>query len=138
MQVSHDESKSGEMSKLQKALESLKLELDAAKLTTINECNKNAVLQNQLELSEKGKSALEREIIGMAELRKENAFLKVGLVFLIDFFHSSYFSGFHFFRPVFCISLSSEISHIETKVILLELFKFFRDMYKKSWHKLMV
>ncbi|XP_030951150.1 myosin-15 isoform X1 [Quercus lobata] len=79
LRVSHDESKSGEMSKLQKALESLKLELDAAKLTTINECNKNAVLQNQLELSEKGKSALEREIIGMAELRKENAFLKNSL-----------------------------------------------------------
>ena len=101
MQVSHDESKSGEMSKLKKALESLKLELDAAKLTTINECNKNAVLQNQLELSEKGKSALEREIIGMAELRKENAFLKVGLIFLIELFHSSYFSGFHFFRSGF-------------------------------------
>lgn len=131
MQVSHDESKSGEMSKLQKALESLKLELDAAKLTTINECNKNAVLQNQLELSEKGKSALEREIIGMAELRKENTFLKVGLVFLIDFFHTSHFSGVHFFRPVFCISSSSERSHIETKAILLELFKFFRDMYFK-------
>ncbi|KAK7819479.1 myosin-15 [Quercus suber] len=79
LRVSHDESKSGEMSKLQKALESLKLELDAAKLTTINECNKNAVLQNQLELLEKGKSALEREIIGMAELRKENAFLKNSL-----------------------------------------------------------
>lgn len=131
MQVSHDESKSGEMSKLQKALESLKLELDAAKLTTINECNKNAVLQNQLELLEKGKSALEREIIGMAELRKENTFLKVGLVFLIDFFHTSHFSGVHFFRPVFCISSSSERSHIETKAILLELFKFFRDMYFK-------
>jgi myosin-5 len=78
MQVSHEESKLVDISKLQKTLESLNLELDAAKLATINECNKNAVLQNQLELSLKEKSALERELIGSAELRKENAYLKVG------------------------------------------------------------
>lgn len=69
------------MSKLQKMLESLTLELDAAKLATINECNKNAVLQNQLELSLKEKSALERELIAMGELRKENAQLKVFFFF---------------------------------------------------------
>lgn len=86
MQVSHEESKLGEISKLQKALESSNLELDAAKLATINECNKNAVLQKQLELSVKEKSALERELIGMAELRKENALLKVSHIFFIDFF----------------------------------------------------
>jgi myosin-5 len=78
MQVSHEESKSVDISKLQKTLESLNLELDAAKLATINECNKNAVLQNQLELSLKEKSALERELIGTSELRKQNAYLKVG------------------------------------------------------------
>lgn len=78
MQVSHEESKSVDISKLQKTLESLGLELDAAKLATINECNKNAVLQNQLELSLKEKSALERELIGTSELRKQNAYLKVG------------------------------------------------------------
>lgn len=65
------------MSKLQKMLQALNLELDAAKLATINECNKNAVLQNQLELSVKEKSALERELVAMDELRKENAILKV-------------------------------------------------------------
>lgn len=81
MQVSHEESKLGEISKLQKALESSNLELDAAKLATINECNKNAVLEKQLELSVKEKSALERELIGMAELRKENALLKVSHIF---------------------------------------------------------
>lgn len=78
-QVSNEEAKSGEISKLQKMLESLKLELDAAKLATINECNKNAVLQNQLELSLKEKSALERELVAMADLRKENALLRVSL-----------------------------------------------------------
>ncbi|KAH9805028.1 Myosin-15 [Citrus sinensis] len=77
--VSTEEAKSVEISKLQKLLESLNLELDAAKLATINECNKNAMLQNQLELSLKEKSALERELVAMAEIRKENAVLKSSL-----------------------------------------------------------
>ncbi|KAL6212224.1 hypothetical protein ACLB2K_017445 [Fragaria x ananassa] len=76
MRVSNEEAKSVEISRLQKVVESLNLKLDASKLATINECNKNAVLQNQLELSAKEKSALERELIDMAELRKENAVLK--------------------------------------------------------------
>ncbi|XP_044471628.1 myosin-15 [Mangifera indica] len=76
LRVSNEEAKSIEISKLQKLLESLKLELDAAKLATINECNKNAVLQNQLELSMKEKSAIERELVAMADFRKENALLK--------------------------------------------------------------
>ena len=49
--MSNEEAKSVEISKLQKMLESLKLELDAAKLETINERNKNVVLQNQLFVS---------------------------------------------------------------------------------------
>nr|XP_025606687.1 myosin-15 isoform X2 [Arachis hypogaea] len=76
---SNEESKQMEISKLQKMLEALNLELDAAKLATINECNKNAVLQNQLELSMKEKSALEKELVVMEEVRKENAILKDSL-----------------------------------------------------------
>ncbi|XP_010526029.1 PREDICTED: myosin-15 [Tarenaya hassleriana] len=76
LRMSSDESKSVEISKLQKMLESLNLELDASKLATINECNKNAMLQKQLELSMKEKSAVERELKGMTELRKENILLK--------------------------------------------------------------
>ncbi|RXH73031.1 hypothetical protein DVH24_012715 [Malus domestica] len=79
LRISNEEAKSIEISKIQKVLESLSLELDASKLATINEYNKNAVLQNQLELSVKEKSSLEREIIGMAELRRESAFLKSSL-----------------------------------------------------------
>lgn len=94
VQVSNEEAKSVENSKLQKMLESLNLELDAAKLATINECNKNAVLQNQLELSLKEKSALERELIAMAELRKENALLRVSIMFCwIIFFLCDLFSS---------------------------------------------
>ncbi|XP_062101076.1 myosin-15 [Humulus lupulus] len=79
LRVSNEDAKSVENSKLQKMVESLNLELDAANLATINECNKNAVLQNQLELSSKEKSALERELITMAELRKENSLLRSSL-----------------------------------------------------------
>ena len=77
MQVSNEEAKKVEISKLQKMLEALNLELDAAKLAKINECNKHAVLQNQFELSVKEKSALKRELVAVDELRKENALLKV-------------------------------------------------------------
>ncbi|XP_068476001.1 myosin-15-like isoform X2 [Phaseolus vulgaris] len=79
IRVSNEEAKKIEISKLQKMLEALNLELDAAKLAKINECNKNAVLQNQLELSVKEKSALKRELVAVDELRKENALLKVSL-----------------------------------------------------------
>lgn len=77
MQGSNEEAKSNEILKLQKMLESLSLELDAAKLAAINECNKNAVLQNQMELLAKEKYAFERETVATVELKKENAFLKV-------------------------------------------------------------
>ncbi|KAF9680941.1 hypothetical protein SADUNF_Sadunf06G0173900 [Salix dunnii] len=77
--VSNDEAKSVEISKLRNTMSSMSLELDASKLATINECNKNAVLLKQLELTVKEKSALERELIVMAELRKENALLKSSL-----------------------------------------------------------
>ncbi|KAB5553062.1 hypothetical protein DKX38_010373 [Salix brachista] len=79
LRVSNDEAKSVEISKLRNTMSSMSLELDASKLATINECNKNAVLLKQLELTVKEKSALERELIVMAELRKENALLKSSL-----------------------------------------------------------
>ncbi|KAL4571155.1 hypothetical protein LXL04_017906 [Taraxacum kok-saghyz] len=76
---SADESKYVEIAKLKKTMQSLVLELDAAKLATVNECNKNKVLQNQLELSVNEKSSLERELVGMADLRNENSYLKSSL-----------------------------------------------------------
>ncbi|KAF5936449.1 hypothetical protein HYC85_027578 [Camellia sinensis] len=76
LRVSNEEGKVMGITKLQKSVESLSLELAAAKLATVNECNKNAVLQNQLELFVKEKSALEREIVALAELKNENALLK--------------------------------------------------------------
>ncbi|KAE9446189.1 hypothetical protein C3L33_21913, partial [Rhododendron williamsianum] len=76
LRLSNEEAKSIEISKLQKTVESLRLGLDAAKMATVNECNKNAVLQKQLELSMKEKSAMEGEMVVVAELRNENASLK--------------------------------------------------------------
>ncbi|KAI5669604.1 hypothetical protein M9H77_19457 [Catharanthus roseus] len=80
LRVSNDESKSLEISKLQKTIESLSLELDAAKLARVNEFNKNAVLQRQLELSMKEKSALEKEVFAFHEQRNENTILKKSLI----------------------------------------------------------
>lgn len=77
LQGSNDESKSVEITRLQKLVQSLGLELDAAKLATVNECNKNAVLKSQLDMSVNEKSSLERELVGMADLRNENSYLKV-------------------------------------------------------------
>lgn len=79
LRVSNEEVKGVEITKLQKTVESLTLELDAAKLATVNECNKNAVLQNQLMLSMKEKSSLERELTTLADLRNENSVLKSSL-----------------------------------------------------------
>lgn len=79
LRMSNEEAKLVEISKLQRTMESLNLELNAAKLATVNECNKNSVLQNQLELSLKEKSSLQRELNGMDELKKENVFLKSSL-----------------------------------------------------------
>ncbi|WZY68274.1 hypothetical protein YC2023_000514 [Brassica napus] len=76
LRTSGEEAKSGEVSKLQKTLESFSLKLDAAKLATINECNKNAVLQKQLDISIKEKAAVVKELNGMVELEKENTSLK--------------------------------------------------------------
>ncbi|KAL5074518.1 hypothetical protein RYX36_013502 [Vicia faba] len=79
LRVSNEEAKQVEISKFQKTLEALICELDGAKLATINESNKNAILQNQLQLSEKEKSALERELVVMNEVRKENALMKASM-----------------------------------------------------------
>ncbi|XP_077236357.1 myosin isoform X2 [Tasmannia lanceolata] len=76
LRASNEEAKFVETSKLKKELELLSGELNAAKLATTNECNKNALLLNQLELSMKEKEALETSLTAMAELSQENVFLK--------------------------------------------------------------
>eukprot|EP00268_Persea_americana_P060199 TRINITY_DN7465_c0_g1_i2.p1 TRINITY_DN7465_c0_g1~~TRINITY_DN7465_c0_g1_i2.p1 ORF type:complete len:558 (-),score=100.47 TRINITY_DN7465_c0_g1_i2:176-1849(-) len=57
-------------------MELLNVELDAAKLATDSACNKNALLQSQLEFSKKEKDALESRLAKMEEMSKENAVLK--------------------------------------------------------------
>ncbi|KZV36499.1 myosin-15-like [Dorcoceras hygrometricum] len=84
LRVSSEEAKLLEISKLQKIVESLRLELDAAKLATVNECNKNILLERQIELSAKEKSASEKEIISFTELKSESTLLKGSLIALED------------------------------------------------------
>eukprot|EP00268_Persea_americana_P060201 TRINITY_DN7465_c0_g1_i4.p1 TRINITY_DN7465_c0_g1~~TRINITY_DN7465_c0_g1_i4.p1 ORF type:complete len:1579 (-),score=282.61 TRINITY_DN7465_c0_g1_i4:597-5333(-) len=79
LRASNEESKSVEISKLIKAMKLLNVELDAAKLATQNECNKNALLLTQLELSVNEKEALKRRLSEMEELSKENVLLKSSL-----------------------------------------------------------
>ncbi|KAG1366362.1 hypothetical protein COCNU_13G001520 [Cocos nucifera] len=79
LKVAAEDSKAAEISKLQKALESLNAELEAAKLATISECNKNALLQIQLELSMKDQETIRSSLVEMAELNKENLLLKSSL-----------------------------------------------------------
>uniref|UniRef100_A0A7N0VDA3 Uncharacterized protein n=2 Tax=Kalanchoe fedtschenkoi TaxID=63787 RepID=A0A7N0VDA3_KALFE len=76
LRVTSEEAKALEISKLQKIVDSLNHELEAANSATINESQKNAILQSQLESSQKEKSYLEQELSIMEELRKENAALK--------------------------------------------------------------
>ncbi|KAL8501897.1 hypothetical protein ACS0TY_021134 [Phlomoides rotata] len=79
LRMSNEDAKSVEISKLQKTVESLTLELDAAKLESLN---KSMALERQLDASDKKKSAFEREIVSLTELRNENAFLKSSLTAL--------------------------------------------------------
>ncbi|KAI3961631.1 hypothetical protein MKW92_035925 [Papaver armeniacum] len=79
LRVSNDETKQVEISKLQKTVESLNSELDAAKSTIKTECNNNMLLKSQLESTIKEKSELESRLNGMVELNKENVVLKDSL-----------------------------------------------------------
>lgn len=82
LRLSNEEAKSTEMTKLQKRLEAVNLELDVSKLATINECKRVSMLQKQLDSSMQEKSTLERELVGMTQLIKENVLLKGSLATL--------------------------------------------------------
>jgi len=75
--MANEEAKEAEITKLQSMLEALSLELEKSKLETINECNKNALLQSHLELSMKEKSELEKELLNLEDFKMRSATLKV-------------------------------------------------------------
>lgn len=79
LRVANEEAKEAEISKLQNMLEALNLELEKAKSETINQCNKNAILQSHLELSMKEKSELEKELLILEDFKMKNATLKSSL-----------------------------------------------------------
>lgn len=79
LRMAHEEAKEAEITKLQSMLEALNLELEKARSETINQCNKNALLQSHLELSIKEKSKLEKELLNLEDFKMENATLKSSL-----------------------------------------------------------
>ncbi|GAB2275885.1 hypothetical protein Dimus_010629 [Dionaea muscipula] len=76
LRMSNEEAKLEEVAKLRNMVEALNVELDAAKSETAHECNKNTMLQNQLELSMKEKIDIQKELLKMEELKRENVILK--------------------------------------------------------------
>jgi myosin V len=77
MQLTAEESKTLEVSKLLKILESVKVDLEASNVENRNNCTKIASLQNQLELLTKDQEALHRSLAVMEEVKEENISLKV-------------------------------------------------------------
>ncbi|KAL9249460.1 Myosin-15-like protein [Drosera capensis] len=69
LRISNEEAKLEEVAKLRSIVGALTVELDAAKSQTAHECNKNAMLQSQLESSMKEKGSLD-------DLEKKNASLQ--------------------------------------------------------------
>lgn len=76
LRIASEESKLVDTSKLQSAFESVKAELDAAKLAYSQECEKNALLSNQIDLSAKENATLRSTL---EEITKENLVLKNSL-----------------------------------------------------------
>lgn len=73
-----------EISKLQKALDLKNADLDMVKSATAIECNKNAVLQNQLNSTLKEMEAIKISLNAMTELKKENLNLQVWLSYFMQ------------------------------------------------------
>lgn len=76
LRITSEEAKALETAKLQKALELLNSELNAAKLATVSEQKKNSLLLSQINALVKDKGMLEGSLHEMAEVMKENADLK--------------------------------------------------------------
>lgn len=73
-----------EISKLQKALDLKNADLDMVKSATAIECNKNAMLQNQLNSTLKEMEAIKISLNAMTELKKENLNLQVWLSYFMQ------------------------------------------------------
>ncbi|RWW13039.1 hypothetical protein GW17_00023269 [Ensete ventricosum] len=84
LRFASEESKMLEISKLQKALDLKSADLDMAKSATAIECNKNEILQNQLNSTVKEMEAIKISLNAMTELKKENLNLQVWLSYFMQ------------------------------------------------------
>lgn len=92
LQVSVEETKVAEITKRQRIIDALNVELKEAKSHTIKQGNKNVQRQSDLELSMKEKYELQKQLQNMEDFKKENAILKV-----------SFFTAY-----VWCIKIDKE------------------------------
>lgn len=76
LRVSVEEAKVAEITKLQKIVEALNLELDEAKSQTVKQGSKDVQLQNDLESLMKEKYELQKQLQNMEDLKKENAIMR--------------------------------------------------------------
>ncbi|KAL2896921.1 Myosin-15 [Bienertia sinuspersici] len=76
LRVSVEEAKVAEITKLQKIVEALNLELEEAKSQTLKKGSKDAQLQSELESFMNEKYELQRQLQNMEEYKKENAILR--------------------------------------------------------------
>ncbi|KNA05554.1 hypothetical protein SOVF_189230 [Spinacia oleracea] len=79
LRVSVEETKVAEITKRQRIIDALNVELKEAKSHTIKQGNKNVQRQSDLELSMKEKYELQKQLQNMEDFKKENAILKSSL-----------------------------------------------------------
>uniref|UniRef100_A0A803LYP2 Uncharacterized protein n=1 Tax=Chenopodium quinoa TaxID=63459 RepID=A0A803LYP2_CHEQI len=79
LRVSVEEAKVAEITKQQRVIEALNLELEEAKSQTVKQGSKNAQRQSDLEFSMKEKYELQKQLQDMEDFKKENAILRSSL-----------------------------------------------------------
>ncbi|KAK8941651.1 hypothetical protein KSP40_PGU007477 [Platanthera guangdongensis] len=76
LRVSAEEAKFLEVSQLKRSVELLNYELNAAKIIIGDECNRNSSLLSEIEILRKDQAIFQHNLDKMAEIQKENSFLK--------------------------------------------------------------
>ncbi|PKU65617.1 hypothetical protein MA16_Dca021506 [Dendrobium catenatum] len=79
IQTAAEEAKHVEVSKLQKSLELLHAELNAAKFVIDGECNRSSSLLSEINMLRKDKATLQHNLDKLTGIQKENHFLKISM-----------------------------------------------------------
>ncbi|XP_028556218.1 protein OPAQUE1 [Dendrobium catenatum] len=79
LRTAAEEAKHVEVSKLQKSLELLHAELNAAKFVIDGECNRSSSLLSEINMLRKDKATLQHNLDKLTGIQKENHFLKISM-----------------------------------------------------------